>query len=231
MFEPVKIAPSILSANFLTLGDDIRAITEAGADVVHVDVMDGHFVPNLTMGVPIIKQLKTISKLPLDVHLMISNPIEQLDWFTRAVCDSITVHAEPFDEAGMKEAVRIIHDAGIKAAISVKPKTPVSVLEPVIADLEMVLIMSVEPGFSGQSYIEGSEDKVAQVVEMARKAGNDSLLIQVDGGIGLKTADLVAAKGADVLVCGSAVFGADNLEEAVEGIRGVAEEARKKALS
>ena len=197
MFEPVKIAPSILSANFLTLGDDIRAITEAGADVVHVDVMDGHFVPNLTMGVPIIKQLKTISKLPLDVHLMISNPIEQLDWFTRAGCDSITVHAEPLDEAGMKEAVRIIHDAGIKAAVSVKPKTPVSVLEPVIADLEMVLIMSVEPGFSGQSYI----------------------------------ADLVAAKGADILVCGSAVFGADNLEQAVEGIRGIAEEARKKALS
>ena len=231
MFEPVKIAPSILSANFMALGDDIQAITEAGADWVHVDVMDGHFVPNLTMGVPVIKQLGPVSKLPLDVHLMISNPIEQLDWFAKAGCHSITVHAEPLDEAGMKEAVRIIHEAGIKAAVSVKPKTPVSVLEPVIADLDMVLIMSVEPGFSGQSYIEGSEDKVAQVVEMSRAAGNGSLLIQVDGGIGMKTAGRVAAAGADVLVCGSAVFGAPDIEKAIADIREVAEDARKKALS
>ncbi len=231
MFEPVKIAPSILSANFLALGDDIRAITEGGAQVIHVDVMDGHFVPNLTMGVPIIKQLKAIAELPLDVHLMISNPLEQLAWFTKAGCDSITVHAEPLDEAGMKEAVRIIHEAGIKAALSVKPKTPVSVLAPVIADLDMVLIMSVEPGFSGQSYIEGSEDKVAEVVQMARAAGNDKLLVQVDGGIGMKTAARVASAGADVLVCGSAVFGADDMAAAIHEIKQVADDAREKALA
>ena len=231
MFESVKIAPSILSANFLALGDDIRAITQGGAQVVHVDVMDGHFVPNLTMGVPIIKQLKTISELPLDVHLMISNPIEQLAWFTKAGCDSITVHAEPLDADGMKQAVDIIHAAGIKAAVSVKPKTPVSVLEPVIADLDMVLIMSVEPGFSGQSYIEGSEEKVAEVVRMARAVGNTGLLVQVDGGIGLKTAARVAAAGADVLVCGSAVFGADDKAAAIRGIQEVADEAREKALA
>ena len=131
----------------------------------------------------------------------------------------------------MKEAVRIIHEAGIKAALSVKPKTPVSVLAPVIADLDMVLIMSVEPGFSGQSYIEGSEDKVAEVVQMARQAGNDKLLVQVDGGIGLKTAARVAAAGADVLVCGSAVFGAQDMAAAIRDIKQVADDARKKALA
>lgn len=230
MFQPVKIAPSILSANFMNLAADIDMIAEAGAGYVHVDVMDGHFVPNLTMGVPVLKQLSKATDVPMDVHLMITNPLTQIPWFAAAGADIITFHAETVNEEEMVEAVRMIHEAGVKAAISVKPKTPVEVIAPVIADVDMVLIMSVEPGFSGQSYIEGSEDKVARVVEMAREAGN-SPLIQVDGGIGVKTAARVAAAGADVLVCGNAVFAAEDPAAALKAVEDVANEARLAALA
>ena len=165
MFQPVKIAPSILSADFMNLQRDIAAIESGGAGYVHVDVMDGHFVPNLTMGVPVVKQLKKITDMPLDVHLMISNPLEQLPWFLEAGADIVTVHAEAAAGYQLERAVEMIHAAGAKAAASVKPHTPVEVLAPVMAQLDMVLIMSVEPGFSGQSYIEGSERKVAHTAE------------------------------------------------------------------
>lgn len=151
MFEPVKIAPSILSADFMHLGRDIELIEKAGAGYVHVDVMDGHFVPNLTMGVPVVKQLKKATSLPLDVHLMIANPLEQLPWFLDAGADSVTVHAEALDADGLARAVAAIHAAGAKAAVSVKPRTAVGALAPVLADLDMVLVMSVEPGFSGRA--------------------------------------------------------------------------------
>ncbi len=229
MFEPVKIAPSILSADFMNLGRDIALIEKAGAGYVHVDVMDGHFVPNLTMGVPVLKQLKRATDLPLDVHLMISNPLEQLPWFLDAGADLVTVHAEVLDADGLKRAVASIHAAGAKAAVSVKPNTPVGVLAPVLAGLDMVLIMSVEPGFSGQSYIEGSDAKVARVVEMARAVGA-SPLIQVDGGMGVKTAPLVAAAGADVLVCGNAVFAAEDPAAALAAVEAAANEARLAVL-
>ena len=169
MFEPVKIAPSILSADFMNLGRDIALIEEAGAGYVHVDVMDGHFVPNLTMGVPIVKQLKKATSLPLDVHLMIDNPLEQLPWFLDAGADLVTVHAEVLDADGLARAVASIHAAGAKAAVSLKPRTAPGVLAPVISDVDMVLVMSVEPGFSGQSYLEGSEDKVARVAALAAR--------------------------------------------------------------
>lgn len=231
MFEPVKIAPSILSADFMHLADDIKMIERAGAGYVHVDVMDGHFVPNLTIGVPVVKQLKKLASIPLDVHLMISNPLRQLPWFLDAGADMVTVHAEALNgQAEMEQAVRMIHEAGAKAALSVKPNTPVDVLEGVIGQLDMVLIMSVEPGFSGQSYIEGSELKVARVVELASAAGARPL-IQVDGGIGLATAPRVAAAGADVLVCGNAVFAADDPAAALAGVQAAAEEARLGALA
>lgn len=230
MFQPVKIAPSILSANFMDLQADIDKIAQAGAGYVHVDVMDGHFVPNLTMGVPLLKQLSKATEVPMDVHLMISNPLTQIPWFIAAGADIITFHAEAVSEEEMVEAVRMIHEAGVKAAVSVKPKTPVEVLAPVIADLDMVLVMSVEPGFSGQSYIEGSEDKVAAVVEMARACGNNPL-IQVDGGIGVKTAARVAAAGADVLVCGNAVFAAGDPAAALKAVEDIANEARLAALA
>lgn len=230
MFEPVKIAPSILSADFMNLGRDVALLEKAGAGYVHVDVMDGHFVPNLTMGVPVLKQLKRATELPLDVHLMISNPLEQLPWFLDAGADIVTVHAEALGADELSRAVAAIHAGGAKAAVSLKPNTPTGALAPVLADLDMVLVMSVEPGFSGQSYIEGSEKKVERVVEMARALGV-SPLVQVDGGIGLKTAPLVAAAGADVLVCGNAVCGAEDPAQAIADITAVAEEARAAALA
>ena len=230
MFEPVKIAPSILSADFMNLGRDVALIEEAGAGYVHVDVMDGHFVPNLTMGVPVVKQLKKATALPLDVHLMIGNPLEQLPWFLDAGADSVTVHAETLDAEGLARAVAAIRAAGAKAAVSVKPATPVEAIAPVIADVDMVLVMSVEPGFSGQSYIEGSDLRVARAAELARAAGA-SPLIQVDGGIDTATAPLVAAAGAAGLVCGHAVFAADDPAAALEAVRAAAELARAGACS
>lgn len=229
MFEQVRIAPSILSADFMAMGADIALIEEAGAGFVHVDVMDGHFVPNLSMGVPLVKQLAKATDLPLDVHLMVSNPLDQIPWFAAAGADSLTVHAEVLYGDALVRAVEAIREAGCKAAVSLKPKTPVATLAPVVADLDMVLIMSVEPGFSGQSYIEGSEDRVAEVVSLARAAGA-SPLIQVDGGIGVATAPRVAAAGADVLVCGNAVFAAEDPAAALVAVRDAAEVARKAAL-
>lgn len=230
MFEPVKIAPSILSADFMNLERDIRTIEAGGAGFIHVDVMDGHFVPNLTIGVPHVKQLKRVANIPLDVHLMISNPLDQLDWYLDAGADIVTVHAEAAAGYQLEQAVSRIHAAGAKAAASVKPHTPVEVLAPVMEQLDMVLVMSVEPGFSGQSYIEGSDRKVARVVELARAVGA-SPLIEVDGGISASTAPLVAAAGADVLVCGSAVCGADDPAAAITQVTAAAEKARLAALN
>ena len=230
MFQSVKIAPSILSADFMNLARDIELIEQAGAGFVHVDVMDGHFVPNLTMGVPLVKQLKKATALPLDVHLMIDNPETQLPWFLDAGADLVTVHVEPLDVPGLLRCIEAIHAAGAKAAASVKPKTPVFALEPVIAELDMVLVMSVEPGFSGQRYIAGSERKVAQVAQLARAAGV-SPLIEVDGGIGEATAPLVAAAGADVLVCGNAVFAAKDPAAALRAVQAAAQKAADQALA
>lgn len=230
MFQPVKIAPSILSADFMNLERDIRMIEDGGAGYVHVDVIDGHFAPNMTIGVPHVKQLKRIAHIPLDVHLMISNPLEQLPWFLDAGADMVTVHAEVLEGQWASSAVSLIHDAGAKACISIKPKTPVDVLSNVIADLDMVLVMSVEPGFSGQGYIEGSEEKVAEVARMARAAGNEGLLIEVDGGIGENTVERVCAAGADVIVCGNAVFGADDPKKAIACISGLGNAARLAVL-
>ena len=230
MFQPVSIAPSILSADFMNLGRDIRMIEDAGAGYVHVDVMDGHFVPNLTMGVPTVKQLKALAKIPLDVHLMVDNPLEELPWFLAAGADMVCVHAEVLYGDKMREAVDMIHEAGAKAAIALKPKTPPEVLEDVIARLDMVLVMSVEPGFSGQSYIEGSEEKVAAVAELARAVGNDDLLIEVDGGVSASTVERLAEAGADVFVCGSAVFGAEDPARAIAEVKAKGDAARVAAL-
>lgn len=229
MFEPIRIAPSILSADFMNFEREVRRIDEGGAGFVHVDVMDGHFVPNLTMGVPVVKHLKRITNLPLDVHLMISNPLTQIPWYTQAGADYISVHAEVLYGPAMQQAIDLIHEGGAKAAIALKPKTPVEVLEEVIESLDMVLVMSVEPGFSGQSYIEGSDWRVSQVAAMAAAHGV-SPLIELDGGIGMKTAPLVAAAGGDVLVCGNAVCGVDDPARAIADIAAAAEAARIAAL-
>lgn len=230
MFEQPRIAPSILSADFLHLQDQIELIEEAGAGFIHVDVMDGHFVPNLTIGVPIVKQLAKIARIPLDVHLMIENPLRELPWFIDAGANMVTMHIEAFEnEDEVYKALEMAHDAGVGAALSVRPKTPVSALVPYIEQLDMALIMSVEPGFSGQSYIAGSEDKVAQLAKEAKRA-NVSPLIQIDGGIGLSTVALSARAGADVFVCGNAVYGAQDPAFALREIENAAKFAQREVL-
>lgn len=230
MFQPVKIAPSILSADLMALKADVDLITEAGADYIHVDVMDGHFVPNLTMGIPVVKQLAPYARIPLDVHLMIANPEKQVPWFIEAGADSITVHTEAVSVPQLVKTLEEIRASGVKCAVSIKPGTDIEALAPAVEMVDMILVMSVEPGFSGQSFIAGSDAKVVAVAQMCRAMGC-APLIQVDGGIGLRTAPLVAQAGADVLVCGNAVFKADDPAAAIRDIRRVADEARLKALS
>ena len=220
MFGEVKIAPSILSANFMDMERDIRMLEAAGADIIHVDVMDGHFVPNLTIGVPFIKQLRSITDLPIDVHLMIANPLEQIDWYLDAKPDYVSVHIEAVpDEEELHGLLRHIRERGVHPVLTLKPDMPIESLEPFIEDVDMILVMSVFPGFSGQSYIDGSEERVGAVAKMA--AGrNPDLLIEVDGGVSAsRTAGLVCAQGADVLVAGSGVFAADDPARAISDIR------------
>lgn len=205
------VAPSILSADFLHMADDIVKIEDAGARVIHVDVMDGHFVPNLTMGIPLIKQLKPFARIPLDVHLMIDNPLVQLPWFLRAGSDIVTIHAETLNASDTISAIELIHENGAAAGVSIKPHTPLDVLKPYIAQLDQVLVMSVEPGFSGQGYIEGSEQRVSEIRAMGNEHGVSHLCIEVDGGINRDTVARVARAGANRVVCGSAVFGADDM--------------------
>lgn len=216
MFTDIQIAPSILSADFANLERDVRMISEAGADWIHVDVMDGHFVPNLTIGPAHVKMLKRVTDVPLDVHLMIDNPEVQVPWYIDAGADSVTVHVETCDNAATM--LRVIGDAGVKAGISLNPETDASALEDLLGLVDMVLVMSVHPGFGGQSFIESSPAKIAAIVEMCKAEGT-APLIEVDGGIGVGTAPLVSAVGADVLVAGSAIFCADDPAVALRGIR------------
>lgn len=227
MFGDIKISPSILSADFMNFEHDIRMLERGGTDFIHVDVMDGHFVPNLTLGVPFVSQLKKITDIPLDVHLMISNPLEQLDWYLKAGADWVSAHMEALHGEGeVREFIQRNREAGVHPALTLKPDYPVEELEPYIAEVDMVLVMSVFPGFSGQSYIEGSEDRVGKVAEMAKRL-NPDLLIEVDGGISAgRTAGLVCAQGADVLVAGSGVFKAENPEAAIGILRNAGAEAR-----
>lgn len=216
MFTDIQIAPSILSADFANLERDVRMISEAGADWIHVDVMDGHFVPNLTIGPAHVKMLKRVTDVPLDVHLMIDNPEVQVPWYIDAGADSVTVHVEACDDAAAM--LRTIRDAGVKAGISLNPETDASALAGLLGLVDMVLVMSVHPGFGGQSFIESSPAKIAAIVEMC-KAEGAAPLIEVDGGIGVATAPLVSAVGADVLVAGSAIFCADDPTAALRSIR------------
>ena len=216
MFTDIQIAPSILSADFANLERDVRMVSEAGADWIHVDVMDGHFVPNLTIGPAHVKMLKRVTDVPLDVHLMIDNPEVQVPWYIDAGADSVTVHVETCDDAATM--LRMIGDAGVKVGISLNPETDASALEGLLGLVDMVLVMSVHPGFGGQSFIESSPAKIAAIVEMC-KAEGAAPLIEVDGGIGVGTAPFVSAVGADVLVAGSAIFCADDPAVALRGIR------------
>ncbi len=224
----VLISPSILSADFMNLQHDVQLVSDGGADLIHFDVMDGHFVPNLTIGVPFVRAMKAVVDTPLDVHLMISNPAEQIDWYLDAGADIATIHIEACD--GADEAVRIcrhIRERGARAGISLNPETPTCYIEPLLTEVDMILVMSVHPGFGGQSFIESSPDKVAEIRGMCDRAGV-SPTIEVDGGINPKTAPLVVRAGASALVAGNAVFGADDPVAAMQLIRESAEAALRR---
>lgn len=226
MFQKAKIAPSILSADFNELGKALSDIACAGADWAHVDVMDGHFVPNLTLGVPFVASATRKGVLPLDVHLMIDNPLDQLPWFLEYAPYMVTMHVEALrSESDARKAASMIHDAGSHAGIAINPETPVDSVYATLDCWDMVLVMSVHPGFSGQSYIEGSDVKVASLAQRIR---SDRRLgaaprIEVDGGMNDTTAAAVCAQGADVVVSGSTIFNATNMAKAISDLRSVAD--------
>jgi ribulose-phosphate 3-epimerase len=213
--QNIKISPSILSADFSILGDEIKSLEQAGADLIHIDVMDGHFVPNITMGPPIIKMVRKCTKLPFDVHLMIS-PVEKfIKAFADAGSDIITIHPEATDN--LKRAVGTIKSLGKKAGVSLNPKTPISALMDVINDIDLILIMSVNPGFAGQSFMSEVLPKVTEL----RKMINEKKLkidIEIDGGINFETAPLAVKAGANILVSGTTIF-SGSLKDNIQKLR------------
>ncbi|MCR6111173.1 ribulose-phosphate 3-epimerase [Bacillus sp. A301a_S52] len=212
----IKIAPSILSADFAKLGDEIKEVEAGGADYIHVDVMDGHFVPNITIGPLIVQAIRPITSLPLDVHLMIDNPDNYIPQFVQAGADIISVHAEACPH--LHRTIHMIKDSGVKAGVVLNPATPVSLIEGMLADLDLVLLMTVNPGFGGQSFIHSVLPKIKQVRQWVDDSGQ-STEIEVDGGVNEKTASLCIEAGANVLVAGSAVYGQSNRKEAIERMR------------
>ena len=203
MAQNIKISPSILSADFSILNDEIKSLEKAGADLIHIDVMDGHFVPNITMGPPIIKQIRKCTKLPFDVHLMISPVEKYIKAFADAGSDIITLHPEATDN--LKRAVQTIKSLGKKAGVSLNPKTPVNALMDVINDIDLILIMSVNPGFAGQSFMREVLPKVTELRKMINKK-KLKIDIEIDGGINFETAPLAVKAGANILVSGTTIF-------------------------
>ena len=198
------IAPSILSADFSRLGDEIAAVEAAGADWIHIDVMDGHFVPNITIGPGLIASIRKTTRLPFDVHLMIENPERYIDDFAKAGADWITVHVEA--TVHLHRTIAMIREKGLKAGVSLNPATPLVQIEPILPDIDLLLIMTVNPGFGGQKFIEGSLPRIRQAKEMIRTRAPNALM-EVDGGVTLKNLREIADAGAEILVAGSAVFG------------------------
>lgn len=213
----VKIAPSILSADFAKLGEEIRDVENGGADYIHVDVMDGHFVPNITIGPLIVEAIRPVTKLPLDVHLMIEKPDDYIEAFAKAGADYITVHVEACTH--LHRTIQLIKSFGVKAGVVLNPATPVSWIQPIIEDIDMVLLMTVNPGFGGQKFIESVLPKISEVKALADMY-NPDLEIEIDGGVNEETAKLCIERGATVLVAGSAIFNQENRQVAIQKIQG-----------
>lgn len=212
----ILVAPSILSANFTYLADSIRQVERAGADWLHIDVMDGHFVPNLTIGPPVVRDIKKETGLLLDVHLMIEKPEILIPAFVDAGADLITVHAETCPH--LNRTLATIKEAGLKAGVALNPSTPVAMVENVIGEVDLVLAMSVNPGFGGQTFISSTLTKI-QILRTMMDESRSTAWLQVDGGINIETGRLVVASGADVLVAGSFIFGAADMGRAVQGLK------------
>jgi ribulose-phosphate 3-epimerase len=213
----IKIAPSILSADFSKLGEEIKDVEKGGADLIHVDVMDGHFVPNITIGPLIVESIRPITKLPLDVHLMIENPDHYIEAFAKAGADYITVHVEACKH--LHRTIQLIKSFGVKSGVVLNPATPVQWIEPIIDELDMVLLMSVNPGFGGQKFIPSVLHKIKQVKELV-DLKELNLEIEVDGGVNQETAPLCIEAGASVLVAGSAVYNESDRGKAITRLKG-----------
>lgn len=209
----IYVSPSILSANFANLERDIKRIEDGGADWVHVDVMDGHFVPNITIGVPVVASIRKVTKLPLDVHLMIENPEKYVEPFVKAGADILTFHYECGTD--IKKTIDLIKSFGIKVGLSIKPKTTPDVVFPYLKDLDLLLVMTVEPGFGGQKFMQDCADKIPVIKEKAP----ENLIIQVDGGINAETARICTLYGANSLVAGNYIYKSADIKSAIKSLR------------
>ncbi|WP_246940067.1 ribulose-phosphate 3-epimerase [Bacillus pinisoli] len=211
-----KIAPSILSADFAKLGEEIRSVEEAGADYIHVDVMDGHFVPNITIGPLIVEAIRPITTLPLDVHLMIEHPERYIESFAKAGADIISVHVEACKH--LHRTIQQIKDLGVKAGVVINPATPAEMIEPILHEVDLVLVMTVNPGFGGQQFIHSALPKIQKIASWIRERGL-SVELEVDGGVNVDTAKLCVEAGATVLVAGSAVYSQKDRVKAIQALR------------
>ena len=209
----IYISPSILSADFANLERDIKLVENNGADWIHVDVMDGHFVPNITIGVPVVASIKKVTKLPLDVHLMIENPEKYIEAFAKAGADILTFHFECGSD--IKSTIDLIKSFGVKAGLSIKPKTSPEVILPYLNDLDLVLVMTVEPGFGGQKFMQDCAEKIPVI----KKDAHSDLIIQVDGGINAETARICTCYGANSLVAGSYIYKSNDVKAAITSLR------------
>ena len=212
----VKIAPSILSADFSRLGEEIKAAEKAGADLIHVDVMDGHFVPNITIGPPVVKAIKKVTSIPLDVHLMIEDPDRHINAFAKAGADILTIHAEA--STHLNRSIHYIKDSGVKVGISLNPATPLNVLDFILSEVDIVLVMSVNPGFGGQEFIPQTMEKIKMLRDIVQNK-KCKVEIEVDGGVNPGNAADITRAGADILVMGSAFFTAKDYSEVVRTVR------------